>query len=72
MSCPLSYGWGMTVDSERMTVGQLMECLQMFSSEVPVVALYDCRCAAGALVGVEVGRGPEPGDQSESVVLVIE
>jgi hypothetical protein len=50
--------------------GQLADLLRMFSGDLPVVALYDCRCAGGSVVSVELGPGPD--DQRESVTLIIE
>jgi hypothetical protein len=42
----------------------------MFRGGMPVVALYDCRCAGGSVVSVEIGAGPD--DERESVVLIVE
>jgi hypothetical protein len=57
------------------TVADLMDMLRMFSGEFPVVALYDCRCASGSVISVEIGSveiGPDPDSERESVILIVE
>jgi hypothetical protein len=53
-----------------MTVGLLIQTLQLFSEDLPIVAVYDCRCAGGSVVTVEIGPGPD--NPRESVILVVE
>jgi hypothetical protein len=52
------------------SVRDLIESLRCFPDDLPVVALYDCRCAGGSVVALEMGPGPD--DSRESAVLIIE
>jgi hypothetical protein len=56
--------------AQILTVGQLVECLRMFPADARVVAYYDCRTAAGDVVKVEIG--PDPADNHQSVVLIVD
>jgi len=47
-----------------------MACLRMFSEDMPVVVIYDCRTAEGDIVQVEIGPGRD--DDRESVILIVE
>jgi hypothetical protein len=57
-------------DSTALSVAELVACLGRFPEEMPVAALYDCGTAGGSVVRVELG--PNPDDERESVILVIE
>jgi hypothetical protein len=55
---------------KAMSVRDLIECLRFFPDDTPVVALYDCRCAGGTVVALEMGPGPD--DTRDSAVLIVE
>jgi hypothetical protein len=59
---------GVTQQPGAMTVRQVIAYLLDFPADLPVRALYDCRCAEGDIVGVEGGADAD----GNAVVLVVE
>lgn len=58
--------------NEGLTVRELVEALRVLPEGSPVVALYDCGCAEGTVVGLEIYPADGHDDSGASAVIVID